>query len=70
MPFDGTRPVMIRIKNPTKDGKGFWYWNGATWSSRKEDAKVFACDYDASTEVYRRNFKTAIVINAQPKAQS
>lgn len=70
MTFDGTRPVMIRIKNPNPGGKGFWYWNGAGWTTRKEDAKIYETDYEASTVVYRRNFKTAIVINAAPRSKS
>ena len=70
MSFDGSRPVMIRIKNPHADGKGFLYWNGAAWTTRKEDAKVFACDYDCACEVYWRNFKTAIVINVKPEKKS
>jgi hypothetical protein len=60
----GTRPVILRIKNPTPKGKGWWYWNGAAWSVEKDDAKVFPTDYDAAVVVYQKNFRTAVLINA------
>jgi len=63
---DGTRPVIIRIKNPTPKGKGWWYWTGnpRSWSVKKEDGVVFECDYDASVVIYRNQLKSAVVINA------